>query len=201
MGSVLRVHRGPARRRMAQELRGRDGPLRGHFLRGARTDRKRVEMPTHRRGRALYRRAARQLRHLPAPVDCPIQQGDLRYSLRRGDCLYPCGFANRLAKEEPMAKGYWIVRVDIADPEEYKKYLAANAAPFRKHGARFLVRGAPFENVEGGARARNAVIEFPSYQVALDCYRSPEYQAAIKLRQPVSTADIVIIEGYEGAQP
>ena len=100
-----------------------------------------------------------------------------------------------------MAKGYWIVRVDITDPEEYKKYLAANAAPFRKHGARFLVRGAPFENVEGGARARNAVIEFPSYQAALDCYRSPEYQAAIKLRQPVSTADIVIIEGYEGAQP
>ena len=100
-----------------------------------------------------------------------------------------------------MAKGYWIVRVDITDPEEYKKYLAANAAPFRKHGARFIIRGAPFENVEGGARARNAVIEFPSYQVALDCYRSPEYQAAIKLRQPVSTADIVIIEGYEGAQP
>ena len=100
-----------------------------------------------------------------------------------------------------MAKGYWIVRVDIRDPEQYKKYLAANAAPFRKHGARFLIRGAPFENVEGGARARNAVIEFPSYQAALDCYRSPEYQAAIKLRQPVSTADIVIIEGYEGAQP
>ena len=100
-----------------------------------------------------------------------------------------------------MAKGYLIVRVDITDPEEYKKYLAANAAPFRKHGARFLVRGAPFENVEGGARARNAVIEFPSYQAALDCYRSPEYQAAIKLRQPVSTADIVVIEGYEGPQP
>jgi uncharacterized protein (DUF1330 family) len=100
-----------------------------------------------------------------------------------------------------MAKGYWIVRVDISDPEEYKKYLAANAAPFRKHGARFIIRGAPFENVEGGARARNAVIEFPSYQAALDCWHSPEYQAAMKLRQPVSTADIVVIEGYEGPQP
>lgn len=100
-----------------------------------------------------------------------------------------------------MPKGYWIVRVDIADPEQYKSYQAANAAPLGKHGARFLVRGAPFENVEGSSRARNAVIEFPSYQAALDCWHSPEYQAAIRIREPVSTADVVIIEGYEGPQP
>ena len=100
-----------------------------------------------------------------------------------------------------MPKGYWIVRVDIADPEEYKKYLAANAAPFRKFGARFLVRAGRFENPEGSSRSRNAVIEFPSYQAALDCWRSPEYQQAMALRLPVSTADLVIIEGYEGAQP
>lgn len=100
-----------------------------------------------------------------------------------------------------MAKGYWIVRVDIRDPEGYKKYIAANAAPFRKYGARFLVRGAPFENVEGGARQRNAVIEFPSYQAARDCWHSPEYQEVMKIRTPISTADVVIIEGYEGPQP
>jgi uncharacterized protein (DUF1330 family) len=45
------------------------------------------------------------------------------------------------------------------------------------------------------------VIEFPSYQAALDCYRSPAYQAAIRLREHVSTADLIIIEGYEGPQP
>jgi len=100
-----------------------------------------------------------------------------------------------------MPKGYWIVRVDIADPEQYKKYIAANAAPFRKHGAKFLVRAGAYETVEGTSRSRNAVIEFPSYQAALDCWRSPEYQEAIKLRALVSTADLVIIEGYEGAQP
>ena len=100
-----------------------------------------------------------------------------------------------------MPKGYWIVRVDIADPEQYKKYIAANAAPLRKHGARFLVRAGTYEAVEGTSRARNAVIEFPTYQAALDCWRSPEYQEAIKLRTPVSTADLVIIEGYEGPQP
>jgi uncharacterized protein (DUF1330 family) len=50
-------------------------------------------------------------------------------------------------------------------------------------------------------RSRNAIIEFPSYEAALECWRSPEYQAAMKLRTPVSTADLVIIEGYEGPQP
>ena len=100
-----------------------------------------------------------------------------------------------------MPKGYWIVRVDIADPERYKAYIAANAEPFRKHGARFLVRAGRFENPEGSSRARNAVIEFPTYQAAVDCWHSPEYQRALALRQPVSTADLVIIEGYDGAQP
>jgi len=100
-----------------------------------------------------------------------------------------------------MPKGYWIVRVDIADQEKYKAYIAANAVPFKKYGARFLVRAGRFENPEGTSRSRNAVIEFPDYQAALDCWKSAEYQAALKLRQPVSTADLIIIEGYDGPQP
>ena len=100
-----------------------------------------------------------------------------------------------------MAKGYWIVRVDITDMEQYKAYVAANAAPLGKYGARFLVRAGRFENPEGTSRSRNAVIEFPTYQAALDCWKSAEYQEAIKLREPVSTADLVIIEGYDGPQP
>ncbi len=100
-----------------------------------------------------------------------------------------------------MPRGYWIVRVDITDMEKYKVYVAANAVPFKKYGARFLVRGGSFENPEGGSRSRNAVIEFPTYQAAVDCWHSPEYQQAMALRLPVSTADLVIVEGYEGAQP
>ena len=100
-----------------------------------------------------------------------------------------------------MAKGYWIGRLDINDPEQYKLYVAANALPLQKYGARFLVRGGQFENPEGASRTRNVVLEFPSYQAALDCWHSPEYQAAIKLREHVSTNDLVIIEGYDGPQP
>jgi uncharacterized protein (DUF1330 family) len=100
-----------------------------------------------------------------------------------------------------MPKGYWIAHVDVADPEAYKAYVAANAAPFAKYGARFLVRAAPYQVVEGKTRARQVVIEFADYETALACYRSPEYQAAKRLREGSSEADLVIAEGYDGPQP
>jgi uncharacterized protein (DUF1330 family) len=104
-------------------------------------------------------------------------------------------------KEREMAKGYWIVRVDITDPEAYKAYVAANAAAFRKFGARFLVRSGQYETMEGTSRGRNVVIEFKDYATALACYRSPEYAAAMALRRGAATADIIVIEGYDGPQP
>lgn len=100
-----------------------------------------------------------------------------------------------------MAKGYWIARVDVADPERYKAYIAANAVPFAKYRGRFLVRGGRYENPEGASRARNIVLEFPSYEAALACYRSREYQEALQHRLSVATIDLVIVEGYDGPQP
>jgi len=100
-----------------------------------------------------------------------------------------------------MPKGYWIGQVDVADAEKYQAYVEANARPFKLFGARFLVRAGRREVAEGASRSRNVVLEFPSYQAALDCWKSPEYQAALRLRLPVSTIDLVIIEGYDGPQP
>lgn len=100
-----------------------------------------------------------------------------------------------------MPKGYWIGRVDVSNPDAYKNYVAANAAAFSKYGARFLVRGGGFRVAEGGSRDRNVVIEFPTYEAALECWDSPEYQAAKAERDGHAVADIIIIEGYEGPQP
>ena len=100
-----------------------------------------------------------------------------------------------------MAKGYWIARVDVSDSGAYQKYVQANAAAFSKYGARFIVRGGAFEAREGTSRSRNVIIEFPDYQAALDCYDSAEYRQAMSLREGASTADLVIIEGYDGPQP
>ena len=100
-----------------------------------------------------------------------------------------------------MAKGYWVARVDVHNDEGYKAYAAANPAIFKKFGGRYVVRGGKYESKEGSSRSRNVVIEFPSYQAALDCYNSPEYQANIKVRKAHAEADIIVIEGYEGPQP
>jgi len=97
-----------------------------------------------------------------------------------------------------MPKGYWVAHVTVDDPDAYAAYRAANAVAFQKYGARFLVRGAPQEVREGQARPRTVVIEFPTIEAARECYDSPEYQAAKALRDPVSTGDLVIVEGYEG---
>lgn len=100
-----------------------------------------------------------------------------------------------------MAKGYWVARVDVSDPAGYQEYIAANAAAFRKYGARFIVRSGRFEAPEGTARSRNVVLEFKDYETALACYRSAEYTAAKALRQGRADSDLVIIEGYDGPQP
>jgi uncharacterized protein (DUF1330 family) len=100
-----------------------------------------------------------------------------------------------------MAKGYWVVAVDVSDPERYKAYVAANAAPLHRYGGKFVTRGGQSEQLEGKMRKRIVVIEFPTYRAALDCYRSKEYQDAIKLRANASVADFAVLEGYDGPQP
>lgn len=97
-----------------------------------------------------------------------------------------------------MPKGYWVATVDVRDEDEYAKYRAANAAPFARYGAKFVVRGGPFEQREGSTKPRVVVIEFDSLETARACYDSPEYQAAKALRDPVATGDLVIIEGWDG---
>jgi uncharacterized protein (DUF1330 family) len=94
-----------------------------------------------------------------------------------------------------MAKGYWIARIDVADAEAYKSYVAAATPAYRKYGAKFPVRGGRYEAVEGQARSRNVVIEFESYDVALACYRSAEYQAAAQFRRNASMGEILVVEG------
>jgi uncharacterized protein (DUF1330 family) len=100
-----------------------------------------------------------------------------------------------------MAKGYWVARVDVADPDAYKAYIAANAVPFAKYGARFLVRAGRYQAPEGKPRSRQVVIEFKDYETALACFHAPEYQAAKKLRDSAGVSDLVIVEGYDGPQP
>lgn len=97
-----------------------------------------------------------------------------------------------------MPKGYWIAHVDVRDPERYKDYVSTAKPAFERFGAHFLARGGASQAMEGDGRARNVVIEFPSMQAALDCYNSPEYQAAKAIRVTVADGEITIVEGNDG---
>lgn len=100
-------------------------------------------------------------------------------------------------EEGAVAKGYWIVQVDVADAEGYKPYMQANGMPIAAHGGKFLIRNGQHVGVEGSMRPRIVVIEFPSYEAALACYRSQAYQSIIPLRSKVAECDFTVIEGFE----
>ena len=100
-----------------------------------------------------------------------------------------------------MAKGYWIARVDVDNTEAYERYRALNAKAFARFAGRFVVRGPAGKVVKGTPRKHNVVIEFDSYEQAVACYESPEYQAAMEFLKDVGPIDLVIVQGYDGPQP
>jgi uncharacterized protein (DUF1330 family) len=96
-----------------------------------------------------------------------------------------------------MPKGYLIARVTVTDPERYAVYAKMAGEAIRKHGGKPLVRGGRFAAMEGEARARNVVLEFESYDRAIEYFNSPEYQAAKKEREGAGIAEMVVVEGFE----
>ncbi|VUD58536.1 hypothetical protein TDB9533_02447 [Thalassocella blandensis] len=96
-----------------------------------------------------------------------------------------------------MKKGYWIVQSDVSDFEQFKEYLARTPAALAKYQGKVLIKAGNSQVVEGTSRPRNTVIEFPSYEQALACWQSTEYQAAREFRLNVAELDIVVIEGTD----
>ncbi len=102
-----------------------------------------------------------------------------------------------------MPKGYWIAHVDVADAEGYKAYRRRDQRDSLRQVRRAVSACARGETSlkEGALRSRHVVIEFKDYATALACYQSEEYRRAQTLREAVSQGDLVVVEGYDGAQP
>ncbi len=99
-----------------------------------------------------------------------------------------------------MPKGYWICSNNIFDMAGLMEYRAANREVMTRYGAKFLVMHGQQSIEEGSTRAKQIIVEFPSYEAALACHHSPEYQEAAKLRRAVSDGSLLIVEGYDGPQ-
>jgi uncharacterized protein (DUF1330 family) len=91
---------------------------------------------------------------------------------------------------------YLIVETDITDPGQYEQYKAASPGAIAAHGGRFVVRGGETAVLEGDWNPKRlVVVEFDDLEAAKRFYDSPEYQAAMKLREGAAKLNMVAVEG------
>jgi uncharacterized protein (DUF1330 family) len=96
-----------------------------------------------------------------------------------------------------MAKGYVIGHITVKDPEAYKEYIERDTPILTRLGGRFIVRGGRSEVPEGTAHQRHVIIEFDSYEAALNAYHDAEYQEVAEIRRRTADSTIVVVEGAE----
>jgi uncharacterized protein (DUF1330 family) len=92
---------------------------------------------------------------------------------------------------------YWVARARIDDPAQYKKYTDLVPAIIARHGGKVLARGGKFRVMEGPDTFRRfVVIEFPTFEQAVACFESQEYQEAAAFRKAGGgIVENVIVDG------
>ena len=94
-----------------------------------------------------------------------------------------------------MSKGYWVVKANIEDPDEYSKYIKKATMVVNNFNGNFLIRGGEQTDKENKGFDRTVVVEFCSYKVALDCYESVEYQTALNHVKSSANRIFTVVEG------
>ena len=94
-------------------------------------------------------------------------------------------------------KAYWVVRGNILNQEEYSKYIDLAGPTVHKHNGEFLVRGEQQIELEGEGFERTVLIEFNSFDEALSCYNSAEYQEALNYVKNSAKRLVTIVEGID----
>ena len=91
---------------------------------------------------------------------------------------------------------YIISDLTVRDPEAIETYRTRAAASIAKHGGRYLARGGAIETLEGDWTPRNiVVVEFPDMERARAWYRSPEYAAALEVRDRALSRNLILVDG------
>jgi len=90
---------------------------------------------------------------------------------------------------------YIVSDLTIKDAEAIKEYRTRAAASIARHGGRYLVRGGAVERLEGDWQPNIIVVEFPDSDAARRWYRSPEYAAALEVRDQALTRNLILVEG------
>ncbi len=92
--------------------------------------------------------------------------------------------------------GYWIAQVDIKNQDAYKEYASAGPPVIKSYDGKILARGGARVVMNGpDVPGRIVIVEFPSLDRAVECYKSPGYQEAKKHLDAAGGANVVIVEG------
>jgi uncharacterized protein (DUF1330 family) len=92
---------------------------------------------------------------------------------------------------------YFLVDIrEIKDAVAMQEYRARIGAVVEKFGGRYLVRGGPFEVVEGSYQPVFPVmLEFPSIEKAHEWYDSEDYRELKRMRLAATVSNGVFMEG------
>ena len=94
-------------------------------------------------------------------------------------------------------KGYWIALYKkINNIENLKNYSAKVTPIIKSFGGKPLVRGGKYQNLEGEDFSRTVIWEFPSYETAMACHESKEYQDGWAIAKDTTERNLQIIEGF-----
>jgi uncharacterized protein (DUF1330 family) len=105
----------------------------------------------------------------------------------------------RNPQSEVRMPAYWVARSRITDPVEYKKYTDLVPGIIAKFGGKVLARGGRFQIMEGPDKFhRFVVIEFPTFEQGVACFKSPEYDAAATFRRNgAGEVETIMVDGGE----
>ena len=94
-------------------------------------------------------------------------------------------------------KAYWIsLYLKVNNQENLKKYADAVTPIIKGFGGMPPVRGGKHETFDGYDFIRTVVWEFPSYERALECHNSKDYQKGWNLAKDTTIRHMQVIEGF-----
>ena len=94
-------------------------------------------------------------------------------------------------------KGYWVsLYTKIENQENLKKYAETVTPIIKSFGGVPLVRGGKNKTYEGNNFLRTVIWEFPSYDRAIECHNSNEYQSGWDLAKDTTVRHMQVIEGF-----
>ena len=96
-----------------------------------------------------------------------------------------------------MKKGYWIsLYSKVENQENLKKYSEAVIPIIKSFGGVPLIRGGEHQTYNGEDFIKTVVWEFPSYEKAIECHDSKDYQAGWSLAKDTTVRHMQVIEGF-----